>query len=215
MATRARALRSAHVRTTASDHRHTIGVALRAPVGYKALAGRHGVGRHHDAASLGIAGDRHSWITRSELVEGLALPRRAPAAVLGQLDGQAALDERAECPARLKLGELVRVTDEHELAARVIYAGHEVGQLAGADHGGLVDDDDHARREPAPGEDGRHAGAGNTGAGLQLTRRSASDRRSPNRVPRCLPGIPGGRQGERLARAGLADDDCDATAAPA
>jgi len=72
-----------------------------------------------------------SSATRSQL--GLS-------AVLGQGDGGQLAGQGPECSAGGELGELAVVPDQHQLPAGPGGDVQELGEVAGAEHAGLVDD---------------------------------------------------------------------------
>ena len=74
----------------------------------------------------------------AELVEGCLFPGVGLASVLGELDGGESGGHSAEESAGVDLGQLSRVTDEHDLDLLLLGVVEESGQLAGADHPGLV-----------------------------------------------------------------------------
>ena len=93
----------------------------------------------------------------------------------------------------------------------------ERGEVAGADHAGLVDDQHAAGRSVAPCSklDGQPGDRGRVDAGLvaQLARRAGRERAAEHGYPAALPGLDGGAERERLAGAGGGADDLDAVAA--
>ena len=100
------------------DHHRPRRVAGRPPVGDEPLRAiapacrRRGRGRAPGSAASACSA-RPSRSSSS----ALALPGVDLAAVLGQLDREAAVDEPAERAAGLELGQLAVIADEHELAA--------------------------------------------------------------------------------------------------
>ncbi len=83
----------------------------------------------------------------TEVIERAALPSVALAVVLGQLDRQPAVHEAAEGAAGLELGQLAVIADQHELAVRLGDDVHELRELSGRDHAGLVDDEHASLRQ--------------------------------------------------------------------
>ena len=85
--------------------------------------------------------DRRPGVARAELPDGLTLHRVALAAVLAQPNGRELPREGAEGPAGLDRGELAVVADEHDLGGSALGVREETGELTGADHARLIDDD--------------------------------------------------------------------------
>jgi hypothetical protein len=79
-------------------------------------------------------------LARAELLKGFAVPRVLLTAAFAQLDGWGLNGEDVEGAAGGDLGELAVVADEDELALRGVGGVGEAGEVAGADHAGLVDD---------------------------------------------------------------------------
>ena len=77
----------------------------------------------------------------AELGERGAFPGLVLAAVLGELERAEPVGQPGEGAAGVDLGELARVADEHHLRSSALRVGEELFELAGADHGGLVDHD--------------------------------------------------------------------------
>lgn len=95
--------------------RNPIPGTARRSVGHELFAdGLGGVGGD-DAAVLAVGGDGLGRVAVAELVERVGLPVRRLAPVVGELDGRQPGGEGAEQPAGVDLGELARVTDEHDL----------------------------------------------------------------------------------------------------
>jgi hypothetical protein len=92
------------------------------------------------------------------------------------------------------------------------------GKQAGADHAGLVDDQDRVAAEswrPGVGEVDQQPADGvglDAGAVGQLLGRLGGQRRADHLVAGCLPDGPGGIQCEGLARPGVGVDQLDAVA---
>ena len=127
------------------------------------------------------------------------------------------MSERKLPPASIS-GSWLRVADEHELGAGGLDVVDELGELAGADHPGLVDDEDGSRGEELAwtvaevGEQGVDAGGVDPGAVAQLERGAAGERRADHLVAFGLPCLARGVERVGLAGAGLADDDRDLVA---
>ncbi len=88
-----------------------------------------------------------------DLAEGAergSLVRVGLAAVLGQLDGGDAAGDSREGAAGVDLGELTSVADQHELGPGLVGGVDEAGEVAGADHGGFVDDEHGSLVEEGP-----------------------------------------------------------------
>ena len=159
---------------------------------------------------VGVAG--------AELGERVALPALGLAAVVGEVAGAEAASEAAEGAAGIDLGELARVADEHDLGSGRFGVGEEPGELAGADHGGLVDHDHGAASSAVlscrsmPPRRRSMVDGGDAGVVLELLGGPGGERAADHPVARRLPRVAGGGEGEGLAGAGDALDDLDAVA---
>jgi len=74
----------------------------------------------------------------SDQLEGLAFPGLLLPAVLGQLGGAQAETEGAEAAAGVDGGQLPVIADQHDLGLGLLGVIQETGQLAAAEHAGLV-----------------------------------------------------------------------------
>ncbi len=83
-------------------------------------------------------------------VERGPLVRVGLASVLGQRDRWDAVGDGGEGAAGVDLGELAGVADQDELGPGVVGGVDEAGEVAGADHGGFVDDEHGAFVEEGP-----------------------------------------------------------------
>ena len=163
---------------------------------------------------MGAVGrDRLLPTSGAQVLDGLALPGVALAAVLRELDGESAAGERSECAARVDRGQLAVVSDQDELAARRLDVIQQSGELARPGHAGLVDDEDDPAREPlAEFEAGDQLGEADRRdrrLGLQLPRGVTGDGGAENREARAGPRLVGRRERERLSCARAAKDDRD------
>jgi hypothetical protein len=77
-------------------------------------------------------------VALAELLDRLALPRLGLAAVLGQGGGAKPQPQASEPAAGLDRGQLLVVAHQHDLRAGQLGMVQEPGELAGADHVGLV-----------------------------------------------------------------------------
>jgi hypothetical protein len=75
----------------------------------------------------------------TDQLQGLAFPGLVLAAVLGQLAGAEAEPEGAEAAAGVDGGQLPVVTDQHHLGLGAVGVLQEPGELAAAQHAGLID----------------------------------------------------------------------------
>ena len=98
-----------------------------------------------DAVMLGIGGNRLLQVAGAHVLDRLLLPGLDLPPVHGQLRGAQAEPEGAEAAAGLDRRELAVITNQHHLRARPLGMPKEGGELAGGDHGGLVD---HQHRPP-------------------------------------------------------------------
>ncbi len=111
------------------------------PVGRDPVAEADG-GRGGDDAVVGVVGgERLVDVASTEPGERVAFPGFLLASVLFEGDGGEPPGEAVEEPAGVDRAELLRVADEHDLRPSSRRGVEEHGELAGADHGGFVDDD--------------------------------------------------------------------------
>jgi hypothetical protein len=179
--------------------------------------GRLGVGGHHPV--MGLVGG-HGLLDEpgADQVEGFTFPGLVLAAVLGELAGAETQAEGTEAAAGVDRGQLPVIADQDHLGPGLLGVLQEPGELARADHAGLIDHQDRpgiqllaaaiqVAQEPVAGghlleslaleADGRDAGRG---CGQE-----------PVAVQ--LPGMPGDAEGEGLARPRPPDHQGDALAA--
>src|SRR5207244_2114800 len=134
----------------------------------------------------------------AELGQGVAFPAFSLPAVLGELDGVKAGGEGGEGAAGFDLGELVVVADEDDLGAVAPGVVEEPGELAGADHGRFVDDEDAAGREAGGvgpfevGQESGQGGGGDAGAVLEFGGGPGGEGGAEHPVAGGLPGVAGG-----------------------
>ena len=191
--------------------------ARRPPVRHQLFAdGLGGVADDHPSGAV-VDGDRGGGVAAPQLVERVAFPRLPLAAVVGQLNDRQPVDQPAEHPADVDLGQLVVVADQDELCAAPLGVVEEAGELAGAHHAGLVDDEDAAVREATcragaveGGQQRVDGVAVDPGAGVQLGGGAGGERAADHADAAGLPGVAGGVEREGLARASLADHDLHA-----
>ena len=98
-----------------------------------------------DAVMLGIGGDRLLQVAGAHVVDRPLLPGLDLPPVHGQLGGAQSEPEGAEAATGGDGGELAVVADQHHLGPRPLRMAEQGGELAGADHGGLV----HHQHRPA------------------------------------------------------------------
>ena len=106
--------------------------------------GRLAVGGHHPV--VGPVGG-HGLLDQAgaDQLQGLAFPGLVLAAVLGQLAGAEAETEGAEAAAGVDRGQLPVIADQHHLGPGLLGVLEEAGQLAAAEHAGLI----HHQHRPA------------------------------------------------------------------
>ena len=221
MCSRARALRS----ETSSRRWASITDRDRSPAAHQSATSRprerSGVSSITDAVMLLIERDRGFGAAVAEVLERRAFPRVDLAVVLGQLDGEPALDEAAKRASRLELGQLTVVADEHQLAADRRGRLHELGELSRREHPGLIDHE-HAplrqRARPAALQVAEQRGDARTRDPrilLELPRGATRDRHPEHGQPGRLPRLTRRGERERLAGPRLADHHAHAVAAQA
>ena len=130
-----------------------------------------------------------------------------------------AVGDGGEGAAGVDLGELAGVADQDELGPCVVGGVDEAGEVAGADHGGFVDDEHGAVVEEGPTgvEDADDAVDGlgrDAGAGLEFGRGSSRERGAEDRVAVVVVGVAEPVERGGLARAGLADHQRDRVTRP-
>ena len=151
----------------------------------------------------------------AELRERVALPGLDLAPVLLELDHRQQAAKGTEGAAGVDLRQLVMIADEHQLPVRSPDALGQLDELSRPDHRRLVEDDDAVTRQgmaPRAFEQCGEAGARDAGLALEPSRRPPRDGGADHRNAARLPRLPGGRERERLAGAGLADDDREGVA---
>ena len=139
------------VAAVVGDHHRGVGIAGRLPVGDEPLEDVGAVARVGDAAVGGVGGERRLDRPVAEAFERRALPGVVLAAVLGELDRLQPGGESGEQAAGGDRGQLVRIADEHELAASVIDVAEQPGCVARAEQAGLVDDEHRSVGQPRVG----------------------------------------------------------------
>lgn len=93
---------------------------------------------------VAVAGEAAEGLVDSavaEVDERLAFVVGALAAIGGEGDGVEPVGEGSEESAGIDLGELAVVVDGDDLGVGSVGLSNEAGELAGADHGGFVDDE--------------------------------------------------------------------------
>ena len=200
------------------DHHRPVEIARRPPVRHQALAQRVGVLADHDPARVVVALNRLGRRTLAHEPQRLPLPLGHLPAVLLELDHRQPIHERAERPAGPDRRELAVVADEHELDVEPTDPLDQLGELAGGQHAGLVDDEHRAARQRRERmalerlEQGRDARARDAGALLELTRRAARHRGAVDPAAARRPRLVRRAERERLARPRRPEDECDAVA---
>jgi hypothetical protein len=179
--------------------------------------GRFGVGGHHSVVGL-VGGHRLLHQPAPDEVEGFAFPGLVLAAVLGQFGGAEAKAEGAEAAAGVDRGQLPVVADQDHLALRLVGVLEQAGQLAAAQHAGLI----HHQHGPAVEVllaavkvSEQPVAGGYVLEPLALEAHGGDPGRGRSQEPIAvqLPGMPGDPEGEGLARSRPPHDEGDALAA--
>lgn len=111
------------------------------PVGDESVAEVIGVVGGDDSPVSVESGHCRLDVAGAEFGGGLSFDAVSLAAVLGEGVGFESGRERAEESACVDFRELSVVADEHDLGRCLVGAVDDVGELAGADHCGFVDDE--------------------------------------------------------------------------
>jgi hypothetical protein len=136
------------VAAAVGDHERLLAALVRAPpVIDQSGAGRVGGRGGDEAAVLVVLAGESGDVAATEVRERLAVPLLVLATDLVQLGGADLIGQGAEGTAGLDLGKLAAVAHEHKLGLGVLSRFGERGQIARADHPGLVDDEDAAALE--------------------------------------------------------------------
>ena len=147
--------------------------------------------------------------------ECFAFPRLMLTAVLRQADRFDASGEPAQQAAGFDLGELSRITDQHDLRAGGCGVVDESGEGPGADHARLVNDHDRVVWESAVvgvveiGEETRDRLGRDPRRRLELRSRACGERGPDDPLAGVLPSVAGAVERERLARPRGGDDHVD------
>jgi hypothetical protein len=199
------------------------GVALGILVGGRPVlqqgqgGGRLGVGGHHPVMGL-VGGHRVIDQPGADQVEGLAFPGLVPPTILDQLAGAEAQAEATEAAASVDRRQLPIIANQDHLGLRLLGVLEQAGELAGADHAGLIDHQHRAgvqllaaalkvAQEPVAG------GHLLEPLALQAHGRDPGRGRGQEPVAVQLPGMPGNPQGEGLAGPGPPHHQGDPVAA--
>jgi hypothetical protein len=181
------------------------------------VAARLGLGT--DDPLVGLVGG-HGLLHQptADQLQGLAFPGLLLAAVLDQLAGPQAEAEGAEAAAGVDRRQLPVIAHQDHLCLGLLGVVEEAGELAGAEHAGLVHHQHRPSVQPLAAlvEVGQEPVAGGgllEPLGLQADGGDAGGGTGQGPVAVQLPGMPGHAQGERLARPGPPDDQRDAGAA--
>jgi hypothetical protein len=189
----------------------------RTPVLNQRRARRVGARGRDEPTVLVVGTDEALHLAAAQGAERVPVPAVALPADVVELNRAQALRERTERPARLDLGELAVVADQHELGVRVARRVGQRREIARADHAGLVDDQHCARRElhaaleAAPETSDRRRVDPRLVA--QFARRARRQPTAEHRAAAPPPRLDCRLQRERLARAGRGTHDLDAIAA--
>ena len=122
------------------DHQAAVGVVGGVPVGEQSADDFVGVPPDVEPAVALVEVERSVGVAVTDELDGLALPALFLAAVVDQRDRRKPGREGAEDAAGFDRGQLVGVADDDELPACRVDARDELGERAGAEHAGLVDD---------------------------------------------------------------------------
>jgi hypothetical protein len=163
-----------------------------------------GVGGHHPIVGL-IGGHRLLHQPGTDQVQGFPFPGLLLAAVLDQLRGAEAEAEGAEAAAGIDGGQLPVIADQDHLGLGVLGVLQEPGELAAADHAGLVDHQHRAGVQllPSSVEVAQQPVAGGhvlEPLALQAHGRDPGRGRGQEPVAVQLPGMAGDAEDEGLAR---------------
>jgi hypothetical protein len=149
-----------------------------------------GGGGSVDPAVLAVGGESSVDLAVAELVERDLFPHVLLPPVVGQFDRGEPGGQGAEQAAGVDLGQLVGVADEHDLHGLRFGVVEEAGELAGADHPGLVDHEHRPGLERRPvavvveaGEQPRQGGGADPGGGFELERGAGSQGDPGDRIP--------------------------------
>jgi hypothetical protein len=179
--------------------------------------GRLGVGSHHPIMGP-IGGHRLLHQARADQLQGLAFPGLVLPPVFREFRRAEAEPEGAEAATGVDRSQLPVITDQDHLGLALLGVLQEPGQLAAADHAGLIH---HQHRPAVEGllavvEVGEQPVAGGhvlEPLALQADGRDPGRGRGQEPVAVQLPGMAGDAQGEGLARPGSPHDQGDPLAA--
>ena len=151
----------------------------------------------------------------AEVFERRAFPGVGLAVVLGQFDGEPALDEAAKRASRLERGQLAVVADEHELArtaavASTSWASCRVGSIPASSTTSTNARATRSTRGLQIAEQRGDARARDPSILLEPPRRAARDGHAEDGQAGRLPRLARGGERERLAGPRLADHHADA-----
>jgi YD repeat-containing protein len=174
---------------------------------------------------LAVGGDRLVDLAVADQLQRVAFPRLVLAAVLGQHAGAKPQPQTPKAAAGVDRRELAVVADQHHLRARLVGVVEQAGELAAADHAGLVHHQHRPRVQhrldrimPAARPSLARAGGlvqldqepvdgGDLLEPLGLKTRGGDPRGRSTHHPVAVQGegVAGDAERERLASAGLAD----------
>jgi hypothetical protein len=179
--------------------------------------GRLAVGGHHPVMGL-VGSDGFLNQSGSDQLEGFAFPGLLLPPVLSQLRGAEAKPQGAEAAAGIDRRQLPIIADQHDLGLGLVGVVEEAGELAAADHAGLIDHQDGAGVQllAAAVQVAEEAVAGGhvlEPLALQAHGGDPGRGRAQEPVAVQLPGMAGDAQGEGLARPGPPDHQGDPLAA--
>jgi hypothetical protein len=166
--------------------------------------GRLGVGGHHPVMGL-IGGHRLPHQPAPDKVQGLAFPGLLLPPVLDQFRGAQPQAEGPEAATGIDRRQLPVIPNQDHLRPGALGVLQETGQLAAADHAGLIDHQDRAGVQPLPSsvqlaEEPVAGGHLLEPLPLQAQGGDPGRRRGQEPVAVQLPGMPGHPQREGLAR---------------
>jgi hypothetical protein len=167
--------------------------------------------RHYDPIVRPICSYRLLDQPGPNELEGFAFPGLALAAVLNELRGAEPQPQGAEATTGVDRRQLSVIPDQHHLGPGLLSVVKQAGQLAAAHHAGLVHHQHRPTIQPLPPlvEVGQEPVAGGhllEPLGLQAHGSDPGGRGAEQPVAVQLPGVPGGAEGEGLARPGPPHD---------
>ena len=199
------------------DHHRVLAAPVGSPpVLYKRGARLLGAGGCHNPAVVVVVAGEALDVAAPQRSERLTVPPLALTSDLVELVGAQPFGEGAERAARVDLGKLTVVADEHELGLGALSRAGELGEVTRADHPRLVDDEHRSALQfDPPVEPVSEAGDRcrvNASLIAQLARRAGRERAAEHRHAAPLPGLARAVERARLPGAGRGTDHLDSVA---